>query len=91
MANDAFPLEAIQEEEPKEELEEWQRTNAKRIHTMALNYALLAVRMQKILVLAYGIVERIHRRHVVCKFDAEDLDRETRWGFDISIKHSRRN
>ncbi|KAK4027384.1 hypothetical protein OUZ56_016420 [Daphnia magna] len=56
MANDAFPLEAIQEKEPEEELEEWQTTNdpaelkhyrtqAKRIHTKSLNQALLAVRM----------------------------------------------
>ncbi|XP_045028560.1 uncharacterized protein LOC116929354 [Daphnia magna] len=52
----ALPLEAIQEEEPEEELEEWQTTNdpaelkhyrtqAKRIHTKSLNQALLAVRM----------------------------------------------
>ncbi|XP_057372209.1 uncharacterized protein LOC130693104 [Daphnia carinata] len=111
MANEAFPLDVIQEEEPEEDLEEWQRTNdpaqlkqhrtqAKRIHTMALNQALLAVRMQEdvgtieiertSLVRAYDIVERIHRRYVeVCKFDGEDLDRETSWGIDISIKHSR--
>ncbi|XP_057380662.1 uncharacterized protein LOC130703059 [Daphnia carinata] len=111
MANEAFPLDVIQEEEPEEDLEEWQRTNdpaqlkqhrtqAKRIHTMALNQALLAVRMQEdvgtieiertSLVRAYDIVERIHRRYVeVCKFDGKDLDRETSWGIDISIKHSR--
>ncbi|KAI9555907.1 hypothetical protein GHT06_018432 [Daphnia sinensis] len=111
MANDAFPLEAIQEEEQEEELEEWQRTNdpvqlkqhhtqAKRIHTMALNQALLAVRRledvgtieieRRSLVHAYDIVERIHRRYVeVCKFDGADLDRETSWGIDISIKHSK--
>ncbi|KAI9549572.1 hypothetical protein GHT06_007543 [Daphnia sinensis] len=111
MANDAFPLEAIQEEEQEEELEEWQRTNdpvqlkqhrtqAKRIHTMALNQALLAVRRledvgtieieRRSLVHAYDIVERIHRRYVeVCKFDGADLDRETSWGIDVSIKHSK--
>ncbi|KAI9560551.1 hypothetical protein GHT06_011493 [Daphnia sinensis] len=111
MANDAFPLEAIQEEEQEEELEELQRTNdpaqlkqqrtlANRIHTMALNQALLAVRMQedvgtieierRSLVHAYDIVERIHRRYVeVCKFDGADLDRETSWGIHISIKHSK--
>ncbi|KAI9554932.1 hypothetical protein GHT06_020212 [Daphnia sinensis] len=84
MANDAFSLEAIQEEEQEEELEEWQRTNdpvqlkqhrtqAKRIHTMALNQALLAVRRledvgtieieRRSLVHAYDIVEIIHRRY----------------------------
>ncbi|KAI9558500.1 hypothetical protein GHT06_015288 [Daphnia sinensis] len=111
MANDAFPLEAIQKEEQEEELEEWQRTNdpvqlkqhrtqAKRIHTMALNQALLAVRRledvgtieieRRSLVHAYDIVETIHRRYVeVCKFDGADLDRETSWGIDISIKHSK--
>ncbi|KZS04648.1 Uncharacterized protein APZ42_032365 [Daphnia magna] len=109
MANDAFPLEAIQEEEPEEELEEWQMTNdpaelkhyrtqAKIIHTKSINQALLAVRMLEDvdtvyrvgLVRGYDIVEKIHRRYVeVCKFDGEELDRESRWGIDISIKHSK--
>ncbi|KAK4012234.1 hypothetical protein OUZ56_021335 [Daphnia magna] len=111
MANGAFPLEAIQEEEPEEELEEWQTTNdpaelkhyhtqAKRIHTKSLNQACLAVRMLEDvgtvhvyrvgLVRGYDIVEKIHSHFVeVCKFDGEELDRETSWGIDISIKHSK--
>ncbi|KAK4006405.1 hypothetical protein OUZ56_011559 [Daphnia magna] len=108
MANDAFPLEAIQEEEPEEELEEWQTTNdpaelkhyrtqAKRIHTKSLNRSpcrsdaedVYTVNVYRVgLVRGYDIVEKIHLRYEkVCKFDGEELDRETSWGIDISIKH----
>ncbi|KAK4045600.1 hypothetical protein OUZ56_033287 [Daphnia magna] len=59
MATDAFTLEAIQEEELEEELEEWQtindpaelkhyRTQAMRIHMKSLNQTLLAVGCLKI-------------------------------------------